>query len=957
MSRREFLQWVGAGSAGLALTHLLPRSAGAQAGEATGGSTAAAAYNGFQDLYRRKWSWDQVSRSTHFVNCWYQAHCAFDVYVKDGVVLREEQAGEYPQTNDSVPDFNPRGCQKGACYSQRMYEPTRVKYPLKRVGPRGSGKWKRISWEEALAEVADAIIDTTLQEGPDRIVWDIGPLMTMGTFSAGQMKLSLHLDHVNLDMNPEIGDGHQGAGATFGKIVGERSADDWFNSDLILIWGCNPIYTQIPNAHFLTEARYNGTRIVAITPDLNASAIKADDWITIRPGTDAALALAMCNVIVKDGHFNADFIVEQTDLALLVRDDNGSFLKESDLRSEGDPGVFCMLDSRTGRLRWAPRRSLKLGRLRPALEGSIEVATREGRVRVRPVFEILKNRLEAYTPEKVSAVTGVPADRIVGLARRIASAKAVCNVTSSNFCKYYHGNLVERSIILLLSLCGHMGRPGAGYASFPFLYQDGIERYALTPSTLEGATHALGVAWKTIARTAKRRVTEGLTTEMVLYEIARETLHERGLYVSGVLFWAVHGGLLESSGRSKEWDPSMKRDLKEILDESFGKRWQSVSPPPGKDPRILFGYGSNIMRRLRAYPHLIQTLLPKLKLYAILDWRVTSTTQWADLVLPAAGWYEKAEHKWGTPLMPFIHAGVRATRFYEAKSDWETCYLIAKSVRDRAKARGLETFRDRHGEVRRFETAFEELSDRGAFKENDEERVAERLIEMCSNLDGVSWADLRKKGFARFTSPGKGYLSTGNACEIKPNETVVPYTDHVVRKKPYPTATRRIQFYQDHPLYLEHGEALPVHKEPPKAGGDRYPLMLGGGHTRWSIHAAWRDNALMLRLQRGGPIAYVSLADARARGIRDGDEIEVFNDLNRFRIHAKLSPSLRPGQIVIYHAWENYQFKLGEGYQNLIPSPINPVELAGGQFHLRPMPAALSPGQSDRDTRVEIRRA
>jgi nitrate reductase alpha subunit len=165
-----------------------------------------------------------------------------------------------------------------------------------------------------------------------------------------------------------------------------------------------------------------------------------------------------------------------------------------------------------------------------------------------------------------------------------------------------------------------------------------------------------------------------------------------------------------------------------------------------------------------------------------------------------------------------------------------------------------------------------------------------------------------------------------------------------------------MQFYIDHPFYLELGEALPVHKDPPLAGGN-YPLTLTGGHTRWSIHSAWRDHAPLLRLQRGTPVVYMSTADAEARGIQDGELVEVRNDIDRFRIHAKTSASVRPGQLIIYHAWENYQFPDGKGFQNLIPSPINPVELAGGEGHLRPYLITLQPYQNDRDTRVEVRRA
>ena len=89
-----------------------------------------------------------------------------------------------------------------------------------------------------------------------------------------------------------------------------------------------------------------------------------------------------------------------------------------------------------------------------------------------------------------------------------------------------------------------------------------------------------------------------------------------------------------------------------------------------------------------------------------------------------------------------------------------------------------------------------------------------------------------------------------------------PFTFHVEKKIVYPTLTRRIQFYIDHDLYLELGEELPTHKDPPKIGGD-HPLILSGGHTRWSIHSSWRDDALMLRQQRGEPVMYMSVADAR----------------------------------------------------------------------------------------------
>ena len=157
-----------------------------------------------------------------------------------------------------------------------MYDPARVRYPLKRVGERGSGKWKRISWDEALDEIADSMHRRPSSRraaiGSSGIH---GPGISLGAQTAGAARLRVLLDSTTLDMNTEIGDGHRGCGETFGKIVFERSADDYFFSDLIVCWGVQPgYYTQIPNAHFLTEARYNGAQIVCITPDFSASSIR-----------------------------------------------------------------------------------------------------------------------------------------------------------------------------------------------------------------------------------------------------------------------------------------------------------------------------------------------------------------------------------------------------------------------------------------------------------------------------------------------------------------------------------------------------------------------------------------------------------------------------------------------------------------------------------------------------------
>jgi nitrate reductase alpha subunit len=196
-------------------------------------------------------------------------------------------------------------------------------------------------------------------------------------------------------------------------------------------------------------------------------------------------------------------------------------------------------------------------------------------------------------------------------------------------------------------------------------------------------------------------------------------------------------------------------------------------------------------------------------------------------------------------------------------------------------------------------------------------------------------------------------MNLGNASEIEPEETVTANTWHTEKKQPWPTLTRRMQFYIDHELYFELGEELPVHKDNPPIGGD-YPLQMTSGHTRWSIHAAWRDDLNLLRLQRGVPTVVIGEEDAAARDIDDGDSVQVFNDIGAFEVQAKISPAVRPGQVIVYHAWEPYQFPDHRSQKSITPNPFNPIQLAGGYFHLQPRMAVGTPGPSDRGTRVEV---
>src|SRR3990172_5430598 len=288
----------------------------------------------WEETYRDRWTWDKVVHSSHAVDCYPTVgNCPYRVYLKDGRIVFQEQAGIFPTVEQGVPDFNPMGCQKGACWHQLLSAKERVLYPLKRAGERGSGKLERISWDQALTEIADGIIDAIQEVGPESVFSHNGAnACAYGIMS--QRRFCSLTGTLMADFDTDVADFSPGMYLTWGKLTA-ASEDDYTHSELIFIWHCNPSYTRIPFYHFLTEARYKGAELVIISPDFNASAVNTDYHIPVKIGSDAALCLSMCQVILDEGLANTPFVQEQTDLPLLVRLDTRHFLRASDLDQDG----------------------------------------------------------------------------------------------------------------------------------------------------------------------------------------------------------------------------------------------------------------------------------------------------------------------------------------------------------------------------------------------------------------------------------------------------------------------------------------------------------------------------------------------------------------------------------------------------------------------------------------------
>lgn len=919
-----------------------------EAGVADGRAITEGRYGASMDFDR--WGW-----GSHCVDC-YPSNCPYRVYMKDGVIVREEQAGTFATVEPGVPDMNPMGCQKGGSWSRLLYGEERILHPMRRAGERGEGKWQQISWDEALTEIAEAMLDTMQAEGPESIV-RIG---TPGQGGAQSIALAgavfNKLGCTLTDVQGEINDWSPGLYTTFGRFDPCASNDDWFHSDVIVIWANNPAYSDIPLAHYISEARYRGAQVVIIAPDYSPSAIHADVFVPVRIGSDAALALAMCRVILDEGLMDRAFVREQTDLPLLVRTDTGRFLRQQDVAAGGRDDIFYMFDEGTRQIVEAPRR-LDLGAIVPALEGAYTATLAGGeRVEVEPVFVRLGRTLRDYTPEAASAICGAHPDVIRKIARMVATGETHV-LDGWTFGKSYHGDLMERAICLVLALTGNWGKQGAGIRSWAVGMFDGM--FTWSAKAAPGPEAARNLADGMAAMAAGLKAQDPSLTDEILVHAMGYQGAAMGGNVPPAFFWLNHCGYRETWEKSGWGNPDMKRPFGEYVQEAIDRGWWqgSQSPLPESPPRVLFEIGGNMLRRTRGGQHQLLThLWPKLKLIVSMDVKMTTTGLWSDIVLPSAHHYEKPNFPYTTPDVMNLTLSDRVVEPPEdTKSEWQFALALARKVSERAIAREFVEFQSRLGMPVRIDNLYEQISV-GGFFDRDDTVINEMVVDsavMGTIPAETTLASLRKTGYVRFTDWGRSPMALAQASDLKPNETHSPFRWQTEKKEPFPTLTRRAQFYIDHDWFLEGGEELPVHKEPPSQGGD-YPLEMTGGHPRLSANATNMTNRIILNMQRGGPTAYINDADAATRGIEDGDEMRVHNDVSEAFVEARVTPSVRPGQLIMYNGFEPYQFDGWRDTSNVEPGMVKWLHFAGGYGHLRYRALHWQPVPIDRGVLVDI---
>lgn len=781
-----------------------------------------------ESLYRERWQHDHVVRSTHGVNC--TGSCSWKIFVKDGMITWETQHTDYPSTGDDFPEYEPRGCPRGASFSWYTYSPIRVKYPYIRgdlydlwkaerdrgldpveawaqivgdpakreqyVKARGKGGFVRADWQDASEMIAAASIHTIQTYGPDRIAgFSPIPAMSMVSYAAGTRFLSL-IGGTILSFYDWYADLPPASPQIWGEQTDVPESGDWYNAKYFIIWGTNLPQTRTPDAHFMVEARYNGTKVVGVSPDYAEYEKFADIWLPAKPGTDGALAMAMTHVILKEFYverqtpYFMEYAKTFTDLPFLVvmeeeggRWRSGRFLRASDLDDSHKQGEWktVIWDEKTHRpavpngsqgFRWdgGSDWNLDLNGLDPLLsfwecaddaivasfpcfaepEGRSVVERgvpmkrirgKDGRLlTITTVFDLLLAHVginrelpgdyplsyedtHPYTPAWQEPITGVRKAHVIQVAREFAENAARTRGKSmiamgGGTNHWFHSDQIYRSILNLVLLTGSQGTNGGGWAHY-------VGQEKVRP--LEGWQQvAFANDWLKPQRMQNGTSFFYFITDQFRYEEAHQPQSEWG-----GRFNRMHPADFNALAARLGWLPSFPQFTQNSLRlvEEARKRgaadnqavindvvkrmqageieWAMENPDdPRNFPRVFFNWRSNLLGDSgKGHEYFVRHFVGgddqvltdtehswkpdtvktdgdpprgKADLLISIDFRMTSSGLFSDIVLPAATWYEKHDLS-STDMHPFIHPfNAAISPPWQAKSDWDAFREIGK---------------------------------------------------------------------------------------------------------------------------------------------------------------------------------------------------------------------------------------------------------------------------------------
>lgn len=389
-------------------------------------------------------------------NCHASPRCGITAHVENGRIVKIEP-GAFP-----LPEYDRRVCAMGMARLEQQYHKDRLRYPVRRVGERGQGQWQRISWDEAFDLLAERLRKVAGQHGSRSMAFFAGSgaagVLTKGSaqrFAAVIGGTTHRAGGVDYGVPKGLEYMFGVPASTYFRPGGHEMADA-VNSRIILLWGGNGADTRLVDFHFLTAAQQRGAKLVCIDPNRSATAQRADQWISPRPGTDTALALALLDEILRHGRQDDEFLRRHTNAPFLVRRDNGALLRAAGLNG-ADATDYLVWDSSRDRA------AAHGNGAAPALHGSYRVTLADGSsIDCAPAFELLRELARSYSAERAAEITGVPAQTIRDLAREFSSRKPASIRIGYGVDRWYYCDYTARAVANLVVATGNIGLAGGG---------------------------------------------------------------------------------------------------------------------------------------------------------------------------------------------------------------------------------------------------------------------------------------------------------------------------------------------------------------------------------------------------------------------------------------------------------------------------------------------------------------
>lgn len=780
-------------------------------------------------------------------------HCGLLAYVdkKTGKIVKIEGNPEHPVTKLWALHPDPLVQERLVCpdraivpnYPVKFLEhPDQLKYALKRVGERGEGKWQRISYEQALDEIAEKLRELKAKYGAECLAFIEGT-MRSDTFWARSRFAYTFGNPFNLG-DPSTICHHPGS-AIEQCMTGAFSVEFPDVSDgarYFVAMGFDP-KESFPTLWNSIMFNRNNIFLVCVDPRCTETAREADLWLQIRPGTDAALLMAWINVLIKEEKYDKEFVEKWTNAPFLVNANTKKILRESDLKAYGSNENFVVWDSKRNapaiwvseEMEYHPKDA------HPALTGAYKIKLKDGQeVECKTVWQLLIERVSKYTPEYVEKITWIPAEKIIETARLFWTRRPGgigAGVSLYQAGKNTTDNHVAMTIIHLMT--GNYDVRG------------GIRLYRFRPGPVVGGKMAV--------RESELEGHEYVKPEIKLKQIGADQ-HK-------VMAWPAYDRYNKYYMRT--WGIPQNAGGHTMV-ASIPLIWRAILTGKPYPIKALITWSGNPVAWAPNTKLVIKALKsPNLELHVVQEHWMTPTAALADYVLPAAS--KSLE-------VPYC-------------CNWED-YKEAIAVGENA----IEPIEDRHSDY----DLFRGLAVRLGLGEYFPWKSQKEVVEYRVGRMGISLKEAAKMGFIVSDTPGyradedRAYAII-NPKTGKPRGFPTPSR----RAEIWSTIVEELG-YDPLPDYEEPFESPVSTPELAK----EYPLILTtGGRFRPQFHSEYRQWGLGFREQHPWPICDIHYETARKLGIINGDWVWIETRRGRILQKARVGSHIHPQVVNVQASW------------------------------------------------------